>query len=122
MRANAVTALACSPWPAGRGRRAERSDALTSTDTLDLVGVLPFPEGEANVLKFSGNGGLLLAGGGHGGKSGKVVLWSVKTGERVIEVGDENDAVLAADVSPDQTQVAARQLQQGRAHLRHQGR
>ncbi len=105
-RADAVTALACSPWAPLAAVGGQKQILLYNTDTLDLIGVLPFPEGEARVLKFSGNGGLLLAGGGHAGKSGKVVLWSVKTGERILEVGDENDSVLAADVSPDQTQVA----------------
>jgi hypothetical protein len=105
-RADAVTALACSPWAPLCAVGGQKEVLLYNTDTLDLIGVLPFPEGEARVLKFSRNGGLLLAGGGHAGKSGKVVLWSVTTGERIIEVGDENDSVLAADVSPDQTQVA----------------
>ncbi len=105
-RADAVTALACSPWAPLCAVGGQKEVLLYNTDTLDLVGVLPFPEGEARVLKFSRNGGLLLAGGGHAGKSGKVVIWSVPTGERIIEVGDENDSVLAADVSPDQTQVA----------------
>ena len=105
-RANAVTALACSPWAPLAAVGGQRQVLLYNTDNLELVGVLPFPEGEANVLKFSGNGGLLLAGGGHAGKSGKVILWSVKTGERILEAGDENDSVLAGDVSPDQTQVA----------------
>jgi hypothetical protein len=105
-RADAVTAVACSPWAPLAAIGGQKEVLLYNTDTLDLIGVLPFPEGEARVLKFSCNGGLLLAGGGHSGKSGKVVLWSVATGERIIEVGDENDSVLAADVSPDQTQVA----------------
>jgi Planctomycete cytochrome C/WD domain, G-beta repeat len=105
-RADAVTALACSPWAPLCAVGGQKEVLLYNTDTLDLIGVLPFPEGEARVLKFSRNGGLLLAGGGHAGKSGKVVLWNVTTGERIIEVGDENDSVLAADVSPDQTQVA----------------
>ncbi len=105
-RADAVTALACSPWAPLAAVGGQKQILLYNTDTLDLIGVLPYPEGEASVLKFSGNGGLLLAGGGHAGKSGKVVLWSVKTCERILEVGDENDSVLAADVSPDQTQVA----------------
>ena len=105
-RADAVTALACSPWAPLCAVGGQKEILLYNTDTLDLIGVLPFPEGEAHVLKFSRNGGLLLAGGGHAGKSGKVVLWNVTTGERIIEVGDENDSVLAADVSPDQTQVA----------------
>jgi WD40 repeat protein len=105
-RADAVTDLACSPWAPLCAVGGQKEVLLYNTDTLDLIGVLPFPEGEAHVLKFSRNGGLLLAGGGHAGKSGKVVLWNVTTGERIIEVGDENDSVLAADVSPDQTQVA----------------
>ncbi len=105
-RAQAVTAIACSPWAPLAAVGGQKQILLYNTDTLDLVGVLPFPEGEAHVLKFSRNGGLLIAGGGHAGKSGKVVLWSVKSGERIVEVGDETDAVMAADVSPDQTQVA----------------
>ena len=48
-------------------------------------------------MKFSRNGQWLLAGGGRGGHSGKVVLWDVKTGKRVAEVGSEYDIVLAED-------------------------
>ena len=35
-----------------------------------------------------------------------MVVWDVKTGKRVFEVGKEYDAVLAADISPDHGQVA----------------
>ena len=38
--------------------------------------------------------------------SGKVVVWEVKTGARVFEIGDELDSVLAADISSDQTLIA----------------
>src|SRR5207244_12817753 len=38
--------------------------------------------------------------------SGKVAVWSVATGERLFTVGEETDAVLAADISADQTQIA----------------
>jgi WD40 repeat protein len=105
-KANAITALATSPWAPLVAVGGQKQVLLYNSDTLDLIGVLPFPEGVPHVLKFSRNGSLLLAGGGRGGKSGKVVLWKVATGERVIELGDETDAVLAADVSADQTQVA----------------
>ncbi len=105
-RATAVTALAASPWAPLVAVGGQKQVLLYHSDTLELLGVLPFPEGEPHVLKFSRNGSLLLAGGGHAGKSGRVVLWSVLTGERVIVLGDETDCVLAADVSPDQTQVA----------------
>ena len=105
-RANAITALASSPWAPLVALGGQKHVLLYNSDTLDLVGVLPFPEGVPHVLRFSRNGSLLLAGGGRGGKSGKVVLWKVATGERVIALGDESDAVLAADISADQTQVA----------------
>ncbi|HKB40452.1 MAG TPA: c-type cytochrome domain-containing protein [Gemmataceae bacterium] len=104
--ANALTALASNPWSPLVAVGGQKQVLLYNSDTLDLLGVLPFPEGVPHVLKFSRTGALLLAGGGRGGKSGRVVVWSVKTGERVIEVGDESDVVLAADISPDQTQIA----------------
>ena len=34
------------------------------------------------------------------------MVWNVATGERVFEVGDELDAVLAAEISADQTMIA----------------
>jgi hypothetical protein len=105
-RANALTALAASPWAPVVAVGGQHEVLLYHTDTLELLGVLPFPKGFPEVLKFSRNGQLLLAGGGRGGKSGKVVVWSVKTGERIFTVGDEMDAVLAADISADQTQIA----------------
>src|SRR5580704_12510106 len=105
-RANAVTALASSPWAPVLAVAGQKQVALYNSDTLDLLGILPFPEGVAYVLKFSRNGSLLLAGGGKGARSGRVVVWNITTGERVFEVGDETDAVLAADISSDQTQIA----------------
>ena len=106
VRANALTALAASPWAPLVAIGGQKQVLLYHTDTLDLLGVLPFPEGVAQVLKFSRNGSLLLSGGGRGAKSGRVVVWNVTTGERIFEVGDEFDAVLAADISADQTQIA----------------
>jgi len=103
---NAVTALASSPWAPLVAVAGQKQVLLYHSDTLELLGVLPFPEGVAYVLKFSRNGSLLLAGGGRGAKSGRAVVWSVQSGERIFEVGDESDAVLAADISADQTQIA----------------
>jgi WD40 repeat protein len=105
-RASAVTALAASPWAPLVAVAGQKQVLLYHSDTLELLGVLPFPEGVPYVLKFSRNGSLLLAGGGHSAKSGRVVVWSVATGKRMFEVGDELDAVLAADISADQTQIA----------------
>jgi hypothetical protein len=105
-RATAVTALASSPWAPLVAVGGQKQVLLYHSETLELLGVLPFPEGVPHVLKFSRNGSLLLAGGGHGAKEGKVVVWSVATGERIFQVGDEFDSVLAADISSDQSQIA----------------
>jgi hypothetical protein len=105
-RAAAVTALACSPWAPLAAVAGQKQIALYNTDTGKLLGMLPFPEGVAHVLKFSRSGSLLLAGGGIGGKAGKVVVYEVKTGKRVFEVGDELDDVLAADINEDHTRIA----------------
>jgi WD40 repeat protein len=102
----AVTAIASSPWAPLVAVAGQKQVLLYHSDTLELLGVLPFPEGVPYVLKFSRNGSLLLAGGGRGAKSGRAVVWGVQTGERIFEVGDETDAVLAADISADQTQIA----------------
>ena len=103
---NAVTALATSPWAPLAAISGHRQITLYHTQTFEVLGVLPFPEGQPQVLKFSRNGSMLLAGGGRGGASGKVVVYDVKTGERKAEVGDEYDSVLAADISADHTMIA----------------
>lgn len=103
---NAVIAMAASPWAPLVAVGSQKQVVLFHGDTFELIGVLPFPYGTPQVLKFSRNGGLLLAGGGRGGQSGKVVVWDIKTGEQIIEVGNEQDSVLAADISADQQLIA----------------
>ena len=44
--------------------------------------------------------------GGRGGQSGRASLYEVKNGKRIVTVGDELDAVLAADVNSFQTMIA----------------
>ncbi len=105
-RRNALLALAASPWAPLVAVGGQKQIALYHTDSLEPLGVLPFPEGFPAVLRFSRNGRLLLAGGGLGGKSGKVALWDIQTGERVATLGNEFDQVLGADLSPDQRFVA----------------
>ncbi len=103
---NALTALAASPWAPVVAIGGQKQILLYHTETYEPLGVLPFPEGFPTILRFSRNGQLLLTGGGLGGKSGKVVIWDIKTGDRIATLGNEVDQVLAADLSPDQQFVA----------------
>lgn len=105
-RPNVITALAHSPWAPLAAISGHKQVLLYNTANQRLVGVLPFPEGTIHVLKFSRDGGMLLAGGGRGGQLGRVIVWDVKTGKRLFEVGKEYDVVLAADISPDRSMVA----------------
>jgi len=105
-RAGAVPSIAASPWAPLVALAAQKQVLLYNTDTMRLLGVLPFPEGFPAIVRFSHNGSLLIAGGGIGAKLGHVVIWDVITGRRIAEVGDEFDTVLAADISPDQSLVA----------------
>lgn len=102
----AITSLAVNPWSPLVAVPGQKQVLLYNTATLELLGVLPYPEGIPQVLKFSRNGSLLMAAGGHAAAQGKVVIFNVRTGERVTEVGDELDTVLAADISPDQSLIA----------------
>lgn len=102
----AVSAIATSPWAKLVAVAGQKQVVLYSSETLQPMGVLAFPEGQARVLKFSRNGALLLAGGGQGAAKGLAVVWDIKTGQRIMQVGDELDEVLAADISADQSLVA----------------
>lgn len=105
-RAAAVSALAASPWAPVAAVAGQEQIVLYHTDDGRLLGILPFPEGIPYVLRFSRDGSHLLAGGGRGGSLGIAALYDVKTGERLMTVGDELDAVLAADISPDLGRIA----------------
>ena len=105
-RAQATGALASSPWAPLVAISGQHQALLYNSDTLELAGVLPFADGFIEALNFSRNGQLLVGGGGRGGKSGKVIVWEIKTGKRVVEVGEERDTVLGADITADQSIVA----------------
>ncbi|MCI0746223.1 MAG: hypothetical protein L0Y58_12535 [Verrucomicrobia subdivision 3 bacterium] len=105
-RGSALTGLASSPWAPLAAIAGHKQVLLYNTDTIDLIGVLPYPEGNPAHVQFSRNGKLLLIAGGHAGKSGRVAVWDITTGQRVMTVGEEYDTILAADISPDQTKIA----------------
>lgn len=105
-RPTTVAALAASPHGEVVALGGRQQVLLYHAGSLDLLGVLPFPEGVVRSLRFSRTAKLLVAGGGAAAKTGRVVVWDVATARRVAEVGEEFDEVLAADISADQRFVA----------------
>ena len=105
-RPAAITAMAASPWAPLTAIAGQRQIVLYNTDSAELAGILPFPEGIPYSLRFSRSGKLLLAGGGQAGAKGLAAVYDVKSGKRLTQVGDELDAVLAADINASQTLIA----------------
>lgn len=104
-RTTAVVAMAASPWTSLLAVAGQKQILLYDTDTRELAGILPYPEGYARSLKFSANGSLLILGGGRGGKLGHAVAWDVRTGRRIAEAGKEFDQLMSADISPDHRRI-----------------
>jgi hypothetical protein len=52
---NAVTALAASPWAPLVAIGGQKQIVLYNTETLQPIGVLPFPEGFPTIIRFSRN-------------------------------------------------------------------
>jgi hypothetical protein len=105
-RMSAITGLAASPWAPLVAVAGQKQVLLFQSETLALLGILPFSEGQPVDLKFSRNGKFLLAAGGRGAQSGRVVVWDVANGKCLMTLGKEYDTILAADIRPDQSQVA----------------
>lgn len=105
-RPHPVTALAASPWAPLAAVAGHERIYLYDLAKRAPVGELAFPEGVPYCLRFSRDGATLLAAGGKGVQSGKVVLFDVRTGNRIATIGQETDVVLAADVSADGKLVA----------------
>lgn len=105
-RRGAAAAVAVSPWAPLAAVAADYQVSLYHADSGELLGVLPFVEGTPYVLRFSRDGGLLLAAGGRAAALGVAALFDVTSGRRLATLGDELDAVMAADLSPDHALVA----------------
>ena len=105
-RPTAITALAISPRDASVAVSGLNQILLfPQEDSKDPTGI-PFPEGDLYALRYSRDGEWLLAGGGVGAESGKVVVFEAATGRRLFEVGQETDVVLTFDLSPDRSLIA----------------
>jgi WD40 repeat protein len=105
-RAASISALAASPWSPLIAIGGQEQVSLYHSQSGELLGVLPFPEGEPQSITFSRDGKLVLVGGGRHSHSGFAVLYEVKTGKRITRVGDELDIVMSADINDDNSLIA----------------
>ncbi len=101
-----ILALASSPRASLIAAAGYERIDLLDPQSKDVLGSVAFPEGEPQVLRFSRSGAVLLAAGGRPVQNGSAVLFDVKTGKRLAEIGNEADSVLAADLSADERLVA----------------
>ena len=101
-----IQAIASSPSSPLIAVSAYKQILLFSSKDLDILGVLDFPEGQIYDLKFSRDGALLLGAGGMNGDRGSVVIWNIKSGERIKEINEDFDTIMAADMSADGKYIA----------------
>ncbi|MES2475831.1 MAG: c-type cytochrome domain-containing protein [Verrucomicrobiota bacterium] len=105
-RAAAVRAIAASPWAPLIAITGQHQILLHHTESLELVAILPFPEGDPASLAFTPDARYLIVGGGVPGKSGVTVTFDITTGARALQVAKEFDSVLACDIRPSFDLVA----------------
>lgn len=99
-RPSSIHAIAASPWAPLIAVTGQRQVLLYHTESLELIGILPFPEGEPTALAFTPDSRYLIVGGGVAGKSGTTVTFDITTGARLLSAAKEFDSVLAADIRP----------------------
>jgi WD40 repeat protein len=105
-RAASISALAASPWSPLVAVGGQEQVVIYHSQTGELLGIIPFPEGEPQSITFSRDGKLILVGGGRHSANGFAVLYEIKTGKRITRVGDELDIAMAADISDDNSMIA----------------
>lgn len=105
-RAATISALAASPWSPLVAVGGQMQVSLYHSETGQLQGIIPFPEGEPQSITFSRDGRLILIAGGRHSAYGCAALHDIATGNRIAKVGDELDIVFAADISDDNQLVA----------------
>src|SRR5207244_4111470 len=76
-RTTAVIALAASPWSPLIAIGGQHQLLVYHSGTLELLGVLPFPEVNPSCVQFSRDSKLLVVGGGRGAKFGFVDLYGI---------------------------------------------
>ncbi|MGJ8644804.1 MAG: c-type cytochrome domain-containing protein [Luteolibacter sp.] len=99
-RASAIHSIATSPWAPLLAITGQKQILLYHTETLELIGILPFPEGDPISLAFTPDARYLIVGGGVPGKNGITITFDVTNGSRTLTAGKEFDSILASDIRP----------------------
>ena len=97
---SAVHSIAASPWAPLLAATSQHQVLLYDTASLELTGILPFPEGDPISLAFTPDARYLIVGGGIPGKNGFTITFDVTNGSRVVTAAKEFDSILAADIRP----------------------
>jgi WD40 repeat protein len=105
-KAATISAMAASPWSPLVAVGGQSQVSLYHSENGQLLGVIPFPEGEPQSITFSRDGKLILIAGGRHSVEGYAALHEIATGNRIARVGDELDIALAADISEDNQLIA----------------
>ncbi len=105
-RSAAISAIATSPWAPLVAIGGQLQISVYHTETAELLGIIPFPDGIAQSLRFSRDGAYLIVGGGEHAAKGLVAVFDIKTGERVASVGDELDTVFGGDANESLSRIA----------------
>ena len=101
--------LSSSPWSPVFAMAAANQVVLYHGRPLAkqrVLGILPWENGQPQVVRFSRDGSRLIGAGGRAAADGRFVIWNVATGKREVELGDELDSILAVDLSADGKFVA----------------
>jgi WD40 repeat protein len=99
-RGSSIRAIAASPWAPLIAVSSLRQVLLIHSESLELVGILPFPEGEPVSLAFTPDSRYLIVGGGIAGKSGTTITFDVTNGSRILSAAKEFDSILCCDIRP----------------------
>ncbi len=99
-RGSSIRAIAASPWAPLIAVSSLRQVLLIHSESLELVGILPFPEGEPVSLAFTPDSRYLIVGGGIAGKSGTTITFDVTNGSRILTAAKEFDSILCCDIRP----------------------
>lgn len=100
LQSSSIPALAAHPSKELVAFAGNQQIAILNAQEGKLIGAIPFPESEITGLRFSRDGSLLIAAGGVPGLSGSVYGYDSTTWAEVFTALDENDSILALDLSP----------------------